>query len=98
MADAAKPAAAGRNLCLQHLAHARAKRQIGVADDPLGNPARPVAARGAHRGDAIDKLDLADRRHLRRAGPAVHRSAFEEDRGDDVVALSGIGAGADVFE
>ena len=76
---------------LQHVAHARAERQVGVADDRLGDAARAVIARRAHGGDAVDELDLAHRRHLGRAVLAVHRLAFEEHGGDDVVAAADVG-------
>jgi hypothetical protein len=85
VADAAEAPAADPELGLQHLAHAGAERQVGMADDRLGDPAGAVAARGAHRRDAVDELDLPDRRHLRRAVLAVHRAAFEKHGGDDVV-------------
>ena len=79
------------SLGLQHVAHARAECEVGMADDRLGDTARAVGARRTHRGDAVDELDLADRRHLGGAVPAVHRLAFEEDGGDDVVAAADIG-------
>ncbi len=91
VADAAEPAAAGRDLRLQHLAHPPAQGQVGVADDALGDPARAVPARGAHRRDAVDELDLADRRHLGGAGLPIHRAAFEKDGGDDVVSALDVG-------
>jgi hypothetical protein len=37
------------------LAHAAADGQIGVSDDRLGDAARTIAARCAHRRDAIDE-------------------------------------------
>ena len=91
VADAAEAPAADGDLCLQHVAHARAEGEIGVADDRLGDAARAVIARRAHGGDAVDELDLADRRHLGGAVPAVHRLALEEDGGDDVVSAADIG-------
>ena len=69
VADAAEAPAADRDLGLQHVAHARAEREVGVADDRLGDAARAVTARRAHRGDAVDELDLAHRRHLGGAVP-----------------------------
>jgi predicted TIM-barrel fold metal-dependent hydrolase len=63
-----------------------AQREIGIADDALCHLDRAVAATGAHRGDARDELGLADRSHLDRPVGAVHRAAFLEDGGDDVVA------------
>ena len=91
VADAAETPAADSDLCLQHIAHARAEREIGVADDRFGDTARAVIARRAHGGDAVDELDLAHRRHLGGAVLAVHRLAFEEDGGDDVVSAADIG-------
>src|SRR6516162_914001 len=52
MADTAKAPAADPDLGLQYLARPRAQGQIGMADDRFGDAARPVTARGAHRGDA----------------------------------------------
>src|SRR5947207_9980802 len=63
-ADAAEAAAAGHYHRLQHLGHARAQRQLAVADD-AGADARPaVAAAGAHRRHAIGELDLTHGAHL----------------------------------
>src|SRR5215469_616283 len=90
MADAAETAAGDGDLGLQYLVYARAEREVGVADDRLGDAARAIAARGTHRRDAVDELDLADRRHLRRAVPTVHRPAFEKDRGNDVVPTTNV--------
>ena len=78
------------SLGLQHLAHARAEHQVGVADDRLGDAAWAVIAGRAHRRDAVDEFDLAHRRHLARAVLAIHRLAFEEHRGDDVVAAADV--------
>ena len=91
VADAAKAPAADREFGFQHIAHARADGQVGVADDRLGDAAGAIIARRAHRRDAVDELDLAHRRHLRGAVLAVHRAAFEEDGGDDVVPAADIG-------
>ncbi len=91
VADAAKPPAADGDLRFQHIAHARTERKIGMADDGLGDPAGAVVARRAHRGDAVDELDLAHRRHLGRAVLAVHCLAFEEHGGHDVVSAADIG-------
>ncbi len=91
VADAAEAPAGDGDLCLQHVAHARAEREIGMANDRLGDAAAAVIARSAHGGDAVDELDLADRRHLGGAMLAVHRLTFEEHRGDDVVAAADIG-------
>ena len=88
VADAAKPPAADPDLGLQHLAHPRTQRQIGMTDNRFGDPARPVAARCAHRRDAVDKLDLAKGRHLGRPVLFVHRAAFEKDGRNDVVAAA----------
>ena len=85
-----RPPADG-DLRLQNVAHARAKGEIGVADDRFGDPARAVSARRAHGGDAVDELDLADGCRLGRAVLAVHRLALEEDRRHDVVSAADIG-------
>ena len=91
MADAAETPAANPELGLQHLAHARPEGQVGMADDRLGDAAGAIPARGTHRGDAVDELDLAHRRHLGGAVLAVHRAAFEEDSGDDLVPTADVG-------
>lgn len=91
VADAAEAPAAGPDLGFQNLAHLGAEGQVGMADDPLGDPARAVPAGRAHRRNAVDELDLADRGHLGRAILAVHRPAFEKDRGNDVVAAADVG-------
>jgi len=89
--DAAEPPASDPGLGFQYLAHPRAEVQVGVSNDPLGDAAGAITARGAHRSDAVDELDLADRRHFRRAVLPVHRSAFEKDRGDDIVPTAYVG-------
>ena len=75
----------------QQFAHARTDAEVAAADDALGHAARSVSARRAHRRDAVDELDLAQRRHLGRAALAVHRAAFEEDGRHDVVSAADIG-------
>jgi hypothetical protein len=62
------------------------EREIGVAYNALRHLDRAVTAACAHRGDAGDELDLADWAHLDRPVGAMHRAAFLEDGGDDVVA------------
>src|ERR1700733_9352030 len=91
IADAAKAPAGNGDLCLQHVAHARAKCEISVANDRLGDAAGTVIARSAHGGDAVDELDLADRRHFGRAVLAIHRLALEEDGRHDVVSAADVG-------
>src|SRR4029077_17476930 len=91
VADAAETPAADPDLGLQHLAHPGAEGQVGGADYPLSNAARAVPAGGAHRGEAIDELDLADRHHFGRAVLTVHRAALEEDGRDYVVPPADIG-------
>src|SRR6202030_1269580 len=61
IAYARKPAAAGTDQCLEHRLNPIAEREIGVADDALRHLNRAVTATCAHRGDAGDELDLADR-------------------------------------
>src|SRR5215469_13829024 len=90
MADAAEPPAADPDFDLKHLAHTGAEGEIGVAHDALRDAARAIAARSAHRSDAVDEFDLADRRHLRPTVLLVHRAAFEEHGGDDVVTTADV--------
>jgi hypothetical protein len=52
---------------------------------------RAVTATCAHRGDAGNEFDLADRAHLDRPMGAIHRAALLEDGGDYVVAGIEIG-------
>ncbi len=91
MAHAAEPAVAGADMAQQYRLDAIAQRQIGGADDAAGDPGPPVIARLAHRRDAGDEFGLADRAHLGRTVGAVHRVAFEKDRGDDVMPGREIG-------
>jgi hypothetical protein len=83
--DAAEASATGRDLGVEHGADA-VEAQVGVADDAGGDPARPVIAAGRHRGHAGDEFGLTDAAHFGRAVGAVHRAAFHEHGGDDVVA------------
>src|SRR5262245_38950293 len=62
-----------------------------MADYRFGDATRAVTARGAHRRDAVDEFDLADRHHLGGTVLAIHRAAFEKHRRDDVVATTDIG-------
>ena len=89
--DAAEPAATGLDLGIQHVAHPGTQRQVGVADDGLGDAAGAVVAGCAHGGDAVDEFDLAHRRHLLGAVLAVHRLTFHEHGGDDVMAAADVG-------
>ena len=72
---------------------ARARRRVRSPPPTIAlrDAAGTVAARRAHRGDAGDELDLAQRGHLARAVLAVHRAAFQEDRRDDVVPAADVG-------
>ena len=72
-------------------AHARAQREIGMADDAGADARLAVAAAGAHRRDAVGELDLADRAHLLRPVGAIHREPFEIDGGDDIVSAADVG-------
>ena len=67
MADAAEAVAAGADVGLQHRLDPAAQRQIGMADDAGAMPGLAVDAAGAHGGDAVDELGLADGPHLVRA-------------------------------
>src|SRR5271169_1735926 len=92
VAHAAKPPAARSDMRLEHRLDLITQGQIGVTDDAGGHPDGSIAATRTHRGDAGDKLRLADWAHLGRTGRAVHRTAFEKYRGDDVVPGGEIGA------
>ena len=85
IADAAEAPAAGGDLGFQHGGHAIAQGEVGKAHDAAADARRPVAAAVAHGGDAGHELDLAHRLHLLGPARAVHRAAFLEHRGHDVV-------------
>ena len=91
MADAAEAVAAGADVGLQHRLDPAAQRQVGMADDAGAMPGLAVDAAGAHGGDAVDELGLADRLQLLRPCGAVHRAGLHIDRRDDVVAAVGVG-------
>ena len=86
MTHAAEMAAARPQMRQQHRLHPVAEGQIGIADDTGRDAGRTVIPRGAHRGDAGDKLGLADGPEFGGAARAVHRAAFQEHGCDDVVA------------
>lgn len=96
MAQAAEVSTAGRDLGFEHSRHAITQCQIGMPDDAGADARRPVLPAVAHRADAGAALDLADRLHLQKALGAVHRAAFVENRGDDVVA--GVDVGKELVE
>jgi hypothetical protein len=91
VAHAAKAAAAGLDMCLEHRLDPIAQAQIGVADDARGDPGRSVPATRAHRGEASDKFRLADRTHLGGPVGTVHRTTFEKHGGGEVVPSGEIG-------
>ena len=82
----AEAPATGAQMRLQHRLHAVAQGEIREAHDAGGDPRGPVHAARAHRGLAGHELGLAHRPHLHGPGRAVHRVAFEEHGGDQVVA------------
>ncbi len=81
-----------RMCSLQHRLDPVAEGEVGEAHDAGGDARPAVEAALAHGGHAGHELGLADRPHLLRPARAVHRVAFHEHRGHDVVA------GADVVE
>ena len=81
----------GRSVRVENVADGRAEVQVGVPDDGGASSCRSVAAARAHRRDAVDELRLADGLQRLRPIGAVHRAAFHEHRGDDVVAAAGVG-------
>ena len=89
VADAAE-ARARRQVGVEDLANTVAEAEIGEAHDAGGHARRAVAAAGAHGGDAIDELRLADRLQCGRPVGAVHRQALHEHRGAHVVAAAGV--------
>jgi hypothetical protein len=60
MADAAKAAVPGGDLGLQHFRDPVPEPQIGMADDSMAEPHRPVLAARAHRCRPIDELGFSD--------------------------------------
>ena len=91
MADAAQTVAAGTDVRLQDRLDPAAQSQIGVADDPGADPRLAVDSARTHGGDAVSELGFADRPHLDRAAPTVHRPGLHEHRRDDVVTAAGVG-------
>lgn len=91
MAHSAKASAAGLDMSFEDRLDAIAQGQIGIADDPGGDAGLAVAAARAHGGEVVDELGLADRPHFLRPVGAVHRTAFEKHRRDDVVPGVDIG-------
>ena len=91
VAHAAESPAAGPDVRLQHRLDAVAQGEIGEAHDAGGDARRPVEAALAHRRHAGHELGLAHRPHLLGPARAVHRVAFDEHRGDDVVAGADVG-------
>ena len=86
MPDAAKASASGGDFGFQNLARAVAEQEIDVADDAGADRRRTVAAACAHRRDAVDELDLADRAQRFGSPGAIHRARLDIDGRDDVVA------------
>src|SRR5207253_570474 len=75
---------------LQHGLDLVAEREIREAHDAGGHAGLAVAAAVAHRRHPRHELGLTDRAHLLRAARAIHRLAFDEDGGDDVVARADV--------
>jgi hypothetical protein len=90
MAHATEPAAASPDMRLQHRLDALPKRQVGIADDPSRDARRAIAAAVAHRGDAGNKLRLADRAQLLWAVGSVHRMTLQKNRGRHLVPAAQI--------
>ncbi len=86
MAHAAKAAGPGGDLGLEHVGHAIAQGQVGVAHDAGADAGRAVATAVAHGRHAGAELDLAHRAHLGGSTRAVHRMALVEDGRHDLVA------------
>src|SRR3981189_3396002 len=62
-----------------------------MADDARSDAGRPLSAPRAHRRGAVHELGFADWAHFRSPIGSVHRSAFEENRRDDVVTSVEVG-------
>ena len=86
MADAAEAAAPGGNLSLEHGLGRIAEQKVDVADNAIADQRLAIASARGHRGDAIGEFHLANRAERLRARGAVHRTAIDIDRGDDVMA------------
>src|SRR5262249_48045722 len=96
IADATEAPAARRDLGFEHGGNPITQGEVGVTYDAPADARGPIAAAVAHGGDASHELDLADGLHLFGAAGAVHRAAFLEHRGDDVVA--GVQVGEQLVE
>ena len=90
VADTAVAAVAGRDLGPQHILDRGAEREVREANDAGAGLRLAVAPGRAHRGGAVDELDLADRRLRFRPARPVHRAAFDEDRRAHIVAAAGV--------
>jgi hypothetical protein len=77
-ADAAKAAAAGRDLRVQHVGGLVADPQVDGADDSRRDPGLAVGARRAHGGDAVDELGLPDAAIGFQSVRLEHGAAFDE--------------------
>src|SRR5262249_28657307 len=77
-ADAAEPSPTSDKVRIQYLGHGIPESQIGGAHNACGNTHRAVLAGGAHRGNAVDELDLAHGAHGFRPVGFEHRGPFDE--------------------
>ena len=85
-ANAAEPSTASDEVCIQHRGHGIPEHQVRGAHDPVGDTRWAIDAGSAHRGDAVDELDLADRAHGFRPVRFEHGSALDEHGRHDVMA------------
>src|SRR5438874_10475097 len=85
VSDAAKASAAGSNVRLEYLAHAGAEPHVRKSDNARAHGCRTKAPAGAHRGDAVDELRLADWPQLFWPTCSVLGAAWHEHRSHDFV-------------
>ena len=89
--DALEAAIAGCDLGIEHGARFAAQAQVDMADDAGAGSQVTIDAAGAHGGNAVGELGLANAAELGRTVFAVHRVTVDENRRDDVVPGPGVG-------
>ena len=88
--DAAQAPAGGSDVGMQRVFGTRTQTQIDIADDAGANARRTIGAGGAHRGDAVDELCLAQRFQRFRTVRTVHRAALDEHRAQHLVPAADV--------
>src|SRR5882724_9650044 len=85
MTDAAKAIRTGVDVRLQHVADRGAERKIGESHDTGGNTRCSISAARTHCSYALYEFRFADGTQSFGSGRSIHRPAFHEHGGNDVV-------------